>query len=205
MNFVKEKIKNTYYYFLKKRIKNENFTIISNNCFGSVIYKNLKIQYKSPTCGLFFMPEDYIKFIYNLKKYLDKSVEKLSINDSKYSDYLKKIKYDAPIGKIDDIEIFFLHYKSFDEAIEKWNRRKSRIVWNNIIYKFNDQNQCGYSELEAFDKFIADKKICFTAKKYNDINTIQLKQFENYESVLSDTKYMDYKNYVDIFELINRE
>lgn len=204
MNILKEKLKEAYYSFLKKKFKNENFTIISNNCFGGVIYKNFKIEYKSPTCGLFFMPGDYIKFVYNLKKYLCEDIKEISINESNYSDYLRKIKYTAPIGKIDDIEIFFLHYDSFEEAVEKWNRRKSRIVWKNIIYKFNDQNQCGYSELEAFDKFKADKKICFTAKKYSNINTIQLKQFEEYENVLSDTKYNDYKNYIDIFELINR-
>ena len=203
MKKIKEIIKKIYYGMLKKKIKNEEFTIISNNCFGGIIYKNFNIKYRTPTCGTFFMAEDYIKFIYNLKEYLDAEVEEISIENSKYCEYLKKIKYDKPIGKIKDIEVFFMHYDTFDEAFEKWNRRKKRVVWNNIIYKFNDQNLCGYKHLKLFNDFQANKKILFTAKKYEDFNTIQLKKYENYEYVLSDVNYRDYKNVINIFEIIN--
>lgn len=44
------------------------------------------------------------------------------------------------IGKLDDIEVVFLHYKSEEEAYQKWNRRKKRINYNNLIFKFNDMN-----------------------------------------------------------------
>ena len=48
------------------------------------------------------------------------------------------------------------------EINEKLNRRSKRINWNNIIYKFNDQNLCTYNELKKFDEFPAKNKICFT-------------------------------------------
>lgn len=204
MKKIKGFMKKIYYRHLKKRLKTQNFTIISNNCFAGILYKDLGIEYKSPTCGLFFMASDFIMFIYDLKKYIDMDIVEISIENSKYSDYLKKIKYDKPIGKIGDIEIFFLHYNTFEEACLKWNRRKKRIVWDNIIYKFNDQNLCTYSDLEKFEKFNAEKKILFTSKEYNNINSIQLKKYKDYEYVLNDTSYKEYKNYIDIFELINR-
>ena len=96
-----------------------------------------------------------------------------------------------------------MHYTDIKEVNEKWNRRSKRINWNNIIYKFNDQNLCTYKELKEFDDFKAKNKICFTAKKYKDLNTIQLKKYEKYEYVLSDTRPKDYKEELDIYDYIN--
>ncbi|MCA6056256.1 DUF1919 domain-containing protein, partial [Bacteroides thetaiotaomicron] len=48
----------------------------------------------------------------------------------------------CPIGVFDDIEVIFLHYKTSEEASEKWRRRKARIYWNNIFFKMSEQNEC---------------------------------------------------------------
>ena len=68
------------------------------------------------------MADDYIKFIYNLKKYIDTDLSFIKVEESKYKDYLKKLNYNSPIGKIDDVEIMFLHYSSEAEAKEKWDK-----------------------------------------------------------------------------------
>ena len=150
---------------------------------------------------MFFIGEEYIKFIYNLKYYINSELTFITIEDSKYKDYLKKIKYSGIIGKVDDVEICFLHYKSEREAYDKWNRRKKRINWDNILYKFNDQNNCTYNDLKKFEEFSAKNKICFTAKKYDEFKTIQLKEYEKYDYVLDDIK--KYKKYVNIYKYIN--
>ena len=187
--------------FNNKRLKNKDISIISNNCWGGIFCRNNNLQYLSPTCGLFFIGKEYIKFIYNMRYYLKKNLNFISINDSKYYDYLKKIQYKGLIGKLDDLEICFLHYNSEDEAIEKWNRRKERINYNKIIYKFNDQNMCTYEDLKKFNEFKANNKICFTAKKYEEFDTIQVKEYEKYEYVLDDIK--SYKKYFNFYKFIN--
>ena len=61
----------------------------------------------------------------------------ISVDESKYKDELIARHHDAvPLGKLDDVEIVFLHYATKEEAEEKWNRRKQRINWENIYYKF---------------------------------------------------------------------
>lgn len=184
------------------RIKNKNLTIISNNCWGGIFYRDNNLKYLSPTCGLFFIGQEYIKFIYNLKKYINiDKIKFINVNESKYKDYLNKIQYKGIIGKIDDLEICFMHYKTQKEVLEKWNRRKKRINWNNILYKFNDQNYCRYEDLKKFNEFEADRKICFTAKNYNEFDTIQIKKYEKYEYVLDDIK--SYKKYFNMHKFIN--
>lgn len=193
--------KNTIGRINNSRIKNKELTIISNNCWGGIFYRNNNLKYLSPTLGMFFIGSEYIKFIYNLKHYMECDLNFIKVEDSKYSDYLKKIQYKGLIGKLEDIEICFLHYKSEEEALKKWNRRKARINYNNILYKFNDQNLCTYHDLEMFEKFEAKNKILFTAKKYPNINSIQIKKYEKYEYVLEDIK--SYKKYVNIYKFLN--
>lgn len=205
---IKKRLKDIYYKYIgnikQKKLKNKDFTIISNNCFGGIVYRNNHLLYNSPTCGMFFMAPEYIKFIYNIKKYVNNvEIKEIQIEDSKYSKYLKEHKYKGIIGKIYDVEICFLHYSNINEINEKWNRRSKRINWNNIIYKFNDQNLCTYKELKEFNNFRAKNKICFTAKKYEDLNTIQLKKYEKYGYVLSDTKPKDYKKNFNLYNYIN--
>ena len=60
-----------------------------------------------------------------------------------------------------------------------------------------------YEDLLDFNAFPAENKICFTAKKYPEINTIQLEQYKNNTFVLSDIYERDYKKYFDIYKFIN--
>lgn len=184
-----------------KKIKNKNITIISNNCWGGIFYRNNNLEYCSPTLGMFFMADEYIKFIYEMKKYIESEIEFISIDESRYCQYLKMIKYDGLVAKILDLEICFLHYDSEEEAKEKWNRRKGRINWDNILFKFNDQNLCTYENLKRFNELEANNKICFTAKKYPELKTIQIKKFEKYNYVLEDIK--SYKQHINIINFIN--
>ena len=57
--------------YRRKKLKNENFTIISNNCVAGFIYKKLGLQYKTPTIGLFFFSEDYIDFLEDIQYYIN--------------------------------------------------------------------------------------------------------------------------------------
>lgn len=75
--------------FAKKRrklLKNTKFTIISNNCWGGMIYESYNLQKQSPTVGLYFMSNDYIKFVSDLRGYLKKDLHFISASDSKWKD-----------------------------------------------------------------------------------------------------------------------
>ena len=210
MNYktLKQYLKKIYFKYTgkikKKRLNKYDFTIISNNCFGGIFYRDNNLEYLSPTCGLAFMAKEYIKFIYNMKYYLSiDNIQEISIEESKYSNYLKLIQYEGVIGKIEDLEILFLHYETIDEARQKWNRRKKRINYNKIVYKFNDQNLCEYDDLVDFEKFEAANKICFTSKQYEDINSVQLKKYKDNTFVLSDVNYRDYVKSFNVYNFIN--
>lgn len=167
--------------FVRIGLKNTDFSIISNNCWGGVLYDYYNMQYLSPTIGIIITPKDYIKFIKNLKYYFNQELTKVDYIESHNYLFLEKeyekhmaaqdnndyLELANPsilnIGRLDDIEIIFLHYKTFDDAKNKWNRRVKRINFDNLIIKFNDQNDCEVIDYIEFNKLDYKNKIFFTS------------------------------------------
>lgn len=188
----------------RSKINNSNFTIISNNCWGGKVYQRYGLSYQSPTVGLYFFASDYIKFVSNLSYYLSTEIEMIDSKQSKYFDVLKqRNQLNCPIGKLDDVEVVFLHYNTNDEAKTKWSRRAKRVNWDNIIVKFSMMN-C-YTE-DLLDKFEEIPYFKFIFVNDNDLsigkdNIIFLEEYENCECIRDDTSH--YSKYIDINSLLN--
>ena len=166
----------------------EPFTIIANNCWGGLIYQHYNLSYDSPTIGLYFFAEDYIKFVSNLKYYLNLDMAFISYEQSKHKDeLLQKKQTKIPIGLLEDVEIIFLHYHSEEEAKEKWDRRKKRIHWNNLFFKFSEMNQCTLQHLKSFDEMPLDNKLIFVSQNYDLKSQIIRRSYTRKHEVYDDT------------------
>lgn len=186
-------------------LKNKDFTIISNNCWGGFIYQRFGLKYMSPFIGLFLFAPDYIELLINFDRVIFSKLEFIKVENSKYLNYIKVNEElpRYPIGLLNgNIEIHFLHYKSESEALEKWNKRVKRINFNNIIFKFSDRDLCNYECIKRFDDLKLENKICFTAKNYSNLKSIVwIKEFNNLDYVESEWEY--YEKYVDIKKYLN--
>lgn len=114
-----------HYRKMKRRLKNNDFTIIASDCFGTFVYHNLGLKFNSPTINLFFSKDDFFQFVLHLEEYL--AAELVEVED-------KSVIY--PVGSLtvgdNTIRINFMHYHSFEEAREKWNERKQRVDFSNL-------------------------------------------------------------------------
>ena len=177
--------------YRRKKLKIKNPTIISNNCWAGIVSQYLGIKYYTPTIGLYFFSEEYIKFLERFDYYIKQKLEIIDTKDSKYYDeMIKKNHQNAIVGKLDDVEIVFLHMKTGKEAIEKWNKRVKRINRRNIIFKFCEQN------------VPFKNKICFTTKEYPEYKSvIWFKDQVKNEEVVRD--YYESHKYLNIIDYIN--
>jgi uncharacterized protein (DUF1919 family) len=161
----------------KYYLRNKNFSIISDNCWGGFVYQNYNINYKSPFVGLFIFSPDYLKLLKNLREYMDLPLRFIEAEKSSYKEQL--VEYNTlntyPIAKLGDIEIHFLHYKNEEEANKKWNRRKARIDYDNLIVKFCDRDLATEALIEQFFLLNFDRKVCLTASKYDHPSNLKLK------------------------------
>ncbi len=155
----------------------------------------------SPTVGVYFYADDYIKFISDLHGYLSMPIEMISASESKYKEELfAKGQQDIPVGRLGDVEIIFLHYKDATIAKDKWTRRVERINWDNLIIKFSYMNNATDEHIHQFAKISEYKTFAFVTKPFPYQNTIVIKGEANGQ-IANDT--IDFNKYINIYKLIN--
>lgn len=178
------------------RLKNRRPTIISSNCNGEFWYYDLKLPFLSPTINLSFDMNDYIKMLENLHWYMEQSIEP-------YEDD----RFEFPTGKLADIEIRFNHYKTFEEAVNKWEERKKRINWDNLFIIGIDGDNCTYETIQRFDNLPYKNKVIFTHIPYPQFKSAYyIAGFENKDGVgvlLYFKKQILIRRYLDDFDYVS--
>ncbi len=148
----------------RARHDGSDFSIVSNNCWGGSVYQSLRRPYLSPFAGLFLMAPCYLRLLEDLKGHLMHPPR--PAEDSRY-EIVRAIRgHDVPAYPIgilgDGVEVHFLHYPSWAEALAKWTRRTERIRWNRLFVKFGDQNESSGERVRRFLALPFDRKICLT-------------------------------------------
>ena len=113
---------------LRKKLKVSDFSIISQNCVGGVIYHMLGLPMLSPTVDMFIEDDSFIKLTQDPYKYLH-DLEPYAVSER--TDGNDGHPY--PVIGVGDITLNCMHYQCCDEAIEAWNRRRTRVNYNKIM------------------------------------------------------------------------
>ena len=190
----------------RNKLKRTEFTIVSNNCWGGVCYEHYGLIKQSPTIGMYFYPDDYLKLISNVKHYFSTEMRIISAEESKhYAELERDNACMYYIGVIDDIEAVLVHYKNSDLAVEKWKRRCSRVNYDNLLFKFCQQNGCTETQLEMFDNMeLPGNKFMFvTNSNYRYKCAVYYRGFEKKQQIDNDTFYWD--RFLDVTKLLNGE
>lgn len=128
-------------------------SIIASTCIGGMISHNLGQKFMSPTINIWMTPSHLTRFVCDLDKYLSAPVV-----------FVKNSGYDFPVGKICDITVYFQHYHTEKEALDKWNERKTRLNPENL-YIITDDKRLSSEELDALTSVKCKRLVIFTAKE----------------------------------------
>ena len=191
----------------QSKLRNKNFSIICNNCIAWGIYHKLGLPFTTPTIGLFFFSEDYIKFLENFDYYIKQPLKFKETSIHPTANELSKIKQ-YPIGILGyEIEIHFLHYIDEAEAAEKWKKRVERIQTNNLFFIYSDAEEDFKEEfLLRYLKLPFENKIFFSSKPRNKDGTIVFVQdYWNKNHVGDSTRNRKYEKYIDVIKWLNKE
>lgn len=182
----------------RKRLKNKDISIISMNCTGGILSHDLGMQFKSPTVNLFFRAEDFIKFCENLEYYLgiDEFVECTD------SSIIEERTY--PIAYLGDLTLFLVHYHSVTEAQKKWNERKKRVNWDNIVIINTDREGMTEELKERFEKLPYRKVMFVHQPDEKHPSCFYIRGYENQASVgiITDHDTWDGKRPIDQFDWV---
>lgn len=139
-------------YFIRKRLAPYEFSIFSNNCIGGVFLHDAGKRFNSPTVNLSTNGEGFLKFLDDPHAFVS--------GDFVYVDQ-KEIPH--PHGILHGMLVNFVHYKTFEEGVNKWKIRSKRILWDHIYVVATGHDGLEVPELmERFDKLPYRNKVMFT-------------------------------------------
>ena len=189
----------------RKRLKGQNYSIISRNCVGGIIYHDLGLKFNSPTINLSMDNDDFLTFLENLESFLTKG--KMVQLDSSNQSY--------PVGclKNEDkcITLNFVHYYSFEEGRDKWFERSKRVDFQNIfvIWEFSKEGGPSDDQWQRFCNLKFNNKILLTGKKF-DVKDSHIFKLNIYGSKYHYGKILEYRNgffaykrYLDQFHYVD--
>lgn len=159
MKYVKKVLKPVYHWLIRlskwrRRIglKYTDFTIISNNCTGGYVYQYYGIPYKTPTEGLYFIAKDFLKLVERPEYYFKHEVSLINPQESTLAKKGKDIHY--PVGLIDDVEVYFMHYPDPIEAVNKWHRRASRMNFKKLFFLLTETELSDKEDIVYFSELM---------------------------------------------------
>ena len=159
-----ESLSNAWY---RKRLRNDNFTIITDTCIGGVMYHKLGKQFMSPTINLWIYDKDFTRFVSNLKEYMQKELVFVDGIDQ------------TPTAWCGDVMIHFNHAHSKEEAARDWYKRRNRINYDNLFIIMSDRPGTDNNRKDPYltkedilslNKVKCKGKVVFSVRKYDDID-----------------------------------
>ena len=139
-----------------RQLQQSRLSIISRGCFGGMISNMLALPFRSPFVDLWLYEKDFNRLLRNPRAYME---EDLVFKSKEYKAYAG---FEIATYTCEDVSIVMEHYKDFDEAVRKWNERKKRINWDNLlIVNILEDPEL----LREFDAMPYDKKVCFVPFK----------------------------------------
>ncbi len=156
-----EALSNAWY---RSRLKNDNFTIITDTCIAGVMYHKLGKQFMSPTINLWMHDVDFYRFVHNMDYYLSQPLKFVQGIDK------------TPTAYCGDILVHFNHYHSDEEANRKWVERTMRINKDNLFIICADRpledSIISHENMLSLKEIPCRGKVIFSTRQYDDIDYI---------------------------------
>ena len=150
------------------RLKNKDFSILTNHCMGGIIYHDLGLKFLSPTINLKILPDDFIRFLEDMDRYLSIPLKEVTDSELPY-----------PVGALGDITVYFVHYHSFAEANAAWEKRKQRINKNNLRIMMTTRDGCSPDTLTRFEALPYEHKVFFSNEPHKQCQSCHWARLDN--------------------------
>lgn len=163
------------------KLSNRRFTLVANNCVAGSVYQDLRLEYQTPFVGLYIMPKDFVKLCASFEYYM--GIQPIEKDCPEFS---------FPVGEIEEVTIYFMHYKNFDEALSKWNARVSRIDFRQLGFILVQRDNCTEEDLQFFDSLNLTNRIILTSSPMRHLKSSFFLKIYSHEKEVGNV--LEYKN-----------
>lgn len=121
-------------------------------------------RFRSPTVNLIIDDNAFMFFIRHLQEYADCPVNEPTEEEKRV---LPRVRF--PIGvlrgeeiNLPDIPIFFQHFKSLEQAAEKWKQRYKRVNYDDLCIVMDCKMHATEKFMDEFENLPFEKKVIFS-------------------------------------------
>lgn len=126
-------------------------TIVSNNCWGGLLYHTLKLPFSSPFINMYVEDDDYLDLLENFNG-------KIKCPIHYFEDEFNEVeKFSYPVFDLDGVKLHMNHYRDVTDAKFKWNNRCKRIDFDNILFEMYTESE---QNARRFAKLPFTNKLC---------------------------------------------
>ena len=184
---------------MRKQLRNTGMTLLFPSCMGGELFHDLGLRFCSPTINLMMLQTDFVKFVTHFDEYMAKEFE-----------FFKHPEYDFPCAKLGDITVHFTHYKSKEEALDKWYSLSARIDRDNMFIYCSERDGITKEEIASLGKLKVRGIVVFTAHPFPDIPyALYIPEFkeagvvQNIQDINYPSEKRNYEKYFDFVKWFN--
>ena len=181
-----------------------DFTLLTSDCMAGLIYHTMGRRFLSPTINMSIRDPDFLKLLSDFDYYFEHEIE-----------FVESPNY--PVGCIGEgdkrIKINFEHFKTNEEAREKWYARKKRMT-DGLFVVVADQNLTE-EQIEQFRRLEEHlpirRKVMFTwnperadGKEIFCVKSYGRERIKNWSKIRPDG-FRDYEIFFDYVAWLNME
>jgi uncharacterized protein (DUF1919 family) len=150
----------------------EEFTVISNDCWGQALYEGYGLPYQTPLVGSGMYADCFIRFLGNIEGYLNTPPRFVPETRHLALGRIRNQRGKWPIALLgDDVEVHFLHYKTEDESRRVWEAGCERLQLKRIAVKFSaDKDGATQEHIELFSKMPFHRKLLLSKEPHPEID-----------------------------------
>lgn len=127
--------------------------------------------------NLWMNQKDFLKMAHDLKSYMSKEL------------VFVKGEYDYPIALLGDVKVYFNHSKTEEEALHSWERRKTRINYDNLYIIMYDRDGLTDEDFDVLSKINCKNRIVLS-----DIDNSKfpfIKRLKSHPEKVNGPQYLD--------------
>lgn len=153
-------------------LERSNVSIISDLCWGGLLYRALGLRCQSPFRDMFIWNDDYLRLLGDLKHYCTEA----DLQFSRLSTDERGTRY--PMMLLGgDVRLHFNHARSPEEAIAEWDKRVGRINWDNLFIEMKADSPESETAFYKLGKFA--NRVCFVPYESSYENSVYVPPNEN--------------------------
>lgn len=166
----------------RRKLKNRQFSILSQNCVGCVMLHDLGQPFNSPTVNLYMSSPDYIVFLERPSVFIGQQLTFVE-SDKRYP---KGLLYYDDDGIEKSISLYFPHDNDIEKIQNDWLRRSKRVMYDNLFVIATDRDGLTRDILDRFSKLPYEHKILLSSKPYPEYPFVQYyKEYKELDQLTS--------------------